>query len=96
MMEKYLKNYDNIYFLASKLIQCAFPWLEKLIPISPPSFGHKELSVSKMIPSVLELASDSSAPVRDQAIETLCDIYRLVGEPIRNDILRRRSLPFQK
>ncbi|KAL5257520.1 hypothetical protein ACHWQZ_G012456 [Mnemiopsis leidyi] len=60
------------------------------------NFGHKELSISKMIPSVLELASDSSAPVRDQAVETLCDIYRLVGEPIRNDILRRRSLPFQK
>ncbi|XP_063674504.1 CLIP-associating protein 1-A-like isoform X25 [Bolinopsis microptera] len=60
------------------------------------NFGHKELSISKVIPSILELASDNSAPVRDQAVDTLCEVYKLVGEPIRNDILKRRTLPFQK
>ena len=52
--------------------------------------------MNKLIPSICDLVSDSNAAVRDQAIETLCDVYKLVGEPMRSDILKKRLLTAQR
>ncbi|CAF0958381.1 unnamed protein product [Rotaria sordida] len=52
-------------------------------------FGASTLQFSKLVPLICKLVSDSNGTVRQQAVDTLVEIYRHVGEKVRNDIAKR-------
>jgi len=58
--------------------------------------GAGSLTVSKLIPSIVQSMSDPQAAVRDAAVQTLVEIYRHVGERVRVDLQRKQSLPSNK
>jgi len=58
--------------------------------------GAGSLTVSKLIPSIVQSMSDPQAAVRDAAVQTLVEIYRHVGERVRLDLQRKQSLPSNK
>lgn len=48
-----------------------------------------------MVIHILKLLTDSNQMVRDKALETLIEVYRHVGDKLRND-LRKKQLPEAK
>jgi len=58
--------------------------------------GAGSLTVSKLIPSIVQAMSDPQAAVRDAAAQTLVEIYRHVGERVRVDLQRKQNLPSNK
>jgi len=58
--------------------------------------GAGSLTVSKLIPSIVQSMSDPQAAVRDAAVQTLVEIYRHVGERVRLDLQRKQNLPSNK
>jgi len=51
------------------------------------------LAVSKLVPAIVKLLSDPNLVVRDTAMNTLADVYRHVGERLRQDLIKKHSLP---
>uniref|UniRef100_F6WSQ4 TOG domain-containing protein n=2 Tax=Ciona intestinalis TaxID=7719 RepID=F6WSQ4_CIOIN len=49
-------------------------------------FGARSLYLSKLLPHVCVLLGDPNAQVREAAVFTLVEIYRHVGEKVRQDI----------
>jgi CLIP-associating protein 1/2 len=47
------------------------------------------------VPAICKLLDDQNSQVREQAITTLTEIYRHVGEKVRSD-LARKGIPQQK
>lgn len=60
------------------------------------TYGASSLSVSKLVPSIVKLLSDPNASVRSTAFDTLCKIYRHVGERLRTDLLKKNLIPANK
>jgi len=58
-------------------------------------FGASTIQLNKLVPLICKLVSDSNGTVRQQAIDTLVEIYRHVGEKVRGDIAKR-DLPEAK
>ena len=58
-------------------------------------FGGNHLQISKIMPHIIKLLSDTSQVIREKSFETLLEIYKHVGEKLRND-LRKRQLPDAK
>eukprot|EP00092_Neocalanus_flemingeri_P004447 GFUD01004782.1.p1 GENE.GFUD01004782.1~~GFUD01004782.1.p1 ORF type:complete len:1502 (+),score=448.94 GFUD01004782.1:193-4698(+) len=58
--------------------------------------GAGSLTVSKLIPSIVQATSDPQAAVRDAAVQTLVEIYRHVGERVRLDLQRKQNMPSNK
>ncbi|ESO05607.1 hypothetical protein HELRODRAFT_77583, partial [Helobdella robusta] len=56
-------------------------------------WGAKSIIISKLIPLVVKMMEDSSVPVREQAVLTLVEFYRHVGERVRQDICKRDIQP---
>ncbi|CAF1611909.1 unnamed protein product, partial [Adineta ricciae] len=52
-------------------------------------FGASTIQLSKLVPLISKLISDSNGAVRQQAVDTLVEIYRHVGEKVRSDIAKR-------
>ncbi|CAF0740402.1 unnamed protein product [Adineta steineri] len=52
-------------------------------------FGTSTIQLNKLVPLICKLVSDSNGTVRQQAIDTLVEIYRHVGEKVRGDIAKR-------
>jgi CLIP-associating protein 1/2 len=49
--------------------------------------------VSRLLPSIVDLLSDPTAPVRDVAFSTLVEIYKHVGERCRQDLQKKYQVP---
>ncbi|XP_065332727.1 CLIP-associating protein 1-B isoform X4 [Cloeon dipterum] len=58
--------------------------------------GSNSLSVSKLVPAVAKLLSDPVASVRDTAFVTMVEIYRHVGERLRQDLVKKQLIPATK
>ncbi|CAF1109261.1 unnamed protein product, partial [Didymodactylos carnosus] len=52
-------------------------------------FGASSIQLNKLVPLICKLVTDSNGQVRQQAVDTLVEIYRHVGEKVRNDIAKR-------
>ncbi|KAK3106105.1 hypothetical protein FSP39_012814 [Pinctada imbricata] len=59
------------------------------------TYGSRSLQLSKMVPSICKLLDDQNSQVREQAIYTLTEIYRHVGERVRQD-LAKKGIPPQR
>ncbi len=60
------------------------------------SYGASSLYVSKLVPHIVKLLSDPNVSVRSRAFDTLCDIYKHVGEKFRVDLQKKYSIPNNK
>ncbi len=60
------------------------------------TYGASSLSLSKLVPSIVKLLSDPNGSVRSTAFDTLCKIYKNVGEKLRTDLLKKNSVPANK
>ncbi|CAC5380168.1 CLASP1_2 [Mytilus coruscus] len=58
-------------------------------------YGARCLSLNKIVPSICKLIEDQNSQVRDEAVNTLCEIYRHVGEKVRQD-MAKKGIPPQK
>lgn len=58
--------------------------------------GANTICVSRMVPSLVKLLSDPNAAVRDNAQNTLANVYRHVGERLRVDLVKKHQLPPSK
>ncbi|KAE8751868.1 hypothetical protein FOCC_FOCC001345, partial [Frankliniella occidentalis] len=58
--------------------------------------GIQSLLVSRLIPSIVKSLSDPMSTVRDAAFNTLVDIYRHVGERLRQDLTKKHQVPPSK
>ncbi|XP_005397700.1 PREDICTED: CLIP-associating protein 1 isoform X8 [Chinchilla lanigera] len=54
--------------------------------------GAHTLTLNKIVPHICNLLGDPNSQVRDAAINSLVEIYRHVGEPVRTD-LSKKGLP---
>ncbi|KAK2725399.1 hypothetical protein QYM36_000035 [Artemia franciscana] len=54
------------------------------------------LSLSRLVPSIVKLLSDPSAPVRDVAFATLVEVYRHVGDRFKQDLVNKQNVPPSK
>lgn len=50
-----------------------------------------QLYVSKFVSSLVTLVSDPNVQVRDTSMTTLVEIYKHVGDRLRNEILRKHA-----
>lgn len=55
-----------------------------------------QLYVSKFILPLVNLTSDPNSQVRDTSMTTLVEIYKHVGDKLRNEILRKHSTIMQQ
>eukprot|EP00053_Salpingoeca_punica_P026132 m.19572 g.19572 ORF g.19572 m.19572 type:complete len:1435 (+) comp8482_c0_seq1:212-4516(+) len=55
-------------------------------------FGATQLSISKQVPQMVVLLTDQNEAVREQAMSTLTEVYRHVGERVRTDISRMEGV----
>ncbi|KAJ6224537.1 hypothetical protein RDWZM_003082 [Blomia tropicalis] len=56
-----------------------------------------QLYVSKFIPPLVILVSDQNVQVRETSMSTLVEIYKHVGDKLRNEIIKKHSnMPHQK
>lgn len=60
------------------------------------TYGTSVLFVSKLIPFIVKLLGDPNVSVRSTAFDTLCDIYKLIGEKLRVDLQKKYSVPNNK
>nr|XP_032525396.1 CLIP-associating protein isoform X1 [Danaus plexippus plexippus]XP_032525397.1 CLIP-associating protein isoform X1 [Danaus plexippus plexippus]XP_032525398.1 CLIP-associating protein isoform X1 [Danaus plexippus plexippus]XP_032525399.1 CLIP-associating protein isoform X1 [Danaus plexippus plexippus]XP_032525400.1 CLIP-associating protein isoform X1 [Danaus plexippus plexippus] len=58
--------------------------------------GAAELQLRGAVPQVAALLGDPSGAVRDAALELIVDVYRHVGERLRQDLRRKDLVPQQK
>ncbi|XP_034257106.1 CLIP-associating protein 1-A isoform X3 [Thrips palmi] len=58
--------------------------------------GIQSLLVSRLIPAIVKSLSDPMATVRDAAFNALVDIYRHVGERLRQDLNKKHPVPPSK
>lgn len=59
------------------------------------SFGAHPLHIGKIIPYIVKLLSDTNQQIREKSFETLLELYRHVGDRLRND-LHKRQIPEAK
>lgn len=59
-------------------------------------YGASALSISKLVPHIVKLLSDPNAAVRATAFDTLCHVYKHVGERLRIDLQKKYSIPHNK
>ncbi|XP_073995349.1 CLIP-associating protein isoform X12 [Rhodnius prolixus] len=55
--------------------------------------GANCISISRLVPGLVKLLSDPNALVRDNALNTLAQVYRHVGERLRIDLIKKHNLP---
>lgn len=60
------------------------------------SYGASTLLVSKLVPQIVKLLGDPNASVRCTAFDTICDLYKHVGEKLRCDLQKKYSVPNNK
>ncbi|XP_026736915.1 CLIP-associating protein isoform X2 [Trichoplusia ni] len=58
--------------------------------------GATELQLRAAVPNLAALVGDPSSGVRDAAMQLLVDVYRHVGERLRQDLRKKELLPPQK
>ncbi|XP_045489892.1 CLIP-associating protein isoform X2 [Pieris rapae] len=58
--------------------------------------GASELQLRSCIPNLAALVGDPNSAVRDAAAQLLVDVYRHVGERLRQDLKKKELLPAQK
>ncbi|KAL4712183.1 hypothetical protein ACJJTC_011044 [Scirpophaga incertulas] len=58
--------------------------------------GATELQLRAAVPNLAALAGDPNSAVRDAALQLLVDVYRHVGERLRQDLRKKELLPAQK
>lgn len=58
--------------------------------------GASAVTVSRLIPHVVKLLSDPTAPVRDCAFNTLVECYKHYGERLRMDLTKKHNIPSGK
>ncbi|XP_047038028.1 CLIP-associating protein isoform X3 [Helicoverpa zea] len=58
--------------------------------------GATELQLRAAVPNLAALVGDPSSGVRDAAMQLLVDVYRHVGERLRQDLKKKELLPAQK
>ncbi|KAG7312583.1 hypothetical protein JYU34_000886 [Plutella xylostella] len=58
--------------------------------------GAQELQLRAAVPNIAALLSDPGAAVRDAALQLLVDVYRHVGERLRQDLKKKELVPAQK
>ncbi|KAJ0170134.1 hypothetical protein K1T71_014062 [Dendrolimus kikuchii] len=58
--------------------------------------GAAELQLRAAVPTLCALVGDPSSAVRDTAMTLLVDVYRHVGERLRQDLKKKELLPAQK
>ncbi|CAK1549063.1 unnamed protein product [Leptosia nina] len=58
--------------------------------------GATELQLRSCIPSLAALVGDPNGAVRDAAAQLLVDVYRHVGERLRQDLKKKELVPAQK
>ncbi|CAH4031978.1 unnamed protein product [Pieris brassicae] len=58
--------------------------------------GATELQLRSCIPNLAALVGDPNSAVRDAAAQLLVDVYRHVGERLRQDLKKKELLPAQK
>ncbi|CAF1338152.1 unnamed protein product [Rotaria magnacalcarata] len=63
--------------------------IQRLLVQTLNKFGASTIQLNKLVPLICKLVSDSNGNVRQQAIDTLVEIYRHVGEKVRGDIAKR-------
>ncbi|CAF3437384.1 unnamed protein product [Rotaria socialis] len=63
--------------------------IQRLLVQTLNEFGASTIQLNKLVPLICKLVSDSNGTVRQQAIDTLVEIYRHVGEKVRGDIAKR-------
>lgn len=68
----------------------------KLLLTTIEEFGANCIVISKIVPMIVKLLSDSSVQVRQKAVETLVDLYKHVGEKLRFDLQKNYSIPQSK
>ncbi|XP_061178265.1 CLIP-associating protein 1-like isoform X1 [Saccostrea echinata] len=59
------------------------------------TYGARSLQLSKIVPSICKLLDDQNSQVRETAIMTLAEVYRHVGERVRQD-LAKKGIPPQR
>jgi CLIP-associating protein 1/2 len=71
------------------------PVFDTICNISSSSFSHgaQGLVISKFLPSIVGLLSDPTSSVRDAGLATLVEIYRHVGERLRQDLQKKYQVP---
>ncbi|XP_041986016.1 CLIP-associating protein [Aricia agestis] len=60
------------------------------------TYGAAELQLRSAVPSLAALLSDPSGAVRDAAVQLFVDIYRHVGERLRQDLKKKELVPGNK
>lgn len=60
------------------------------------SYGASVLLVSRLVPQIVKLLGDPNASVRCTAFDTICDLYKHVGEKLRSDLQKKYSIPNNK
>ncbi|XP_045782682.1 CLIP-associating protein isoform X1 [Maniola jurtina] len=60
------------------------------------SHGAAELQLRSAVPSLAALLGDPSSAVRDAAVQLLVDVYRHVGERLRQDLKKKELIPASK
>ncbi|XP_037092973.1 CLIP-associating protein 1-like isoform X3 [Pollicipes pollicipes] len=55
--------------------------------------GAQAIQLSRLIPSIVKLLGDPTAPVRDTAFNTLVEVYKHVGERVRLDLQKKHNVP---
>lgn len=60
------------------------------------SYGASGMLVSKYVPQIVKLLGDPNASVRSTAFDTICDLYKHVGEKLRCDLQKKYSIPNNK
>lgn len=58
--------------------------------------GVKSIGVSKLLPLIVKLLTDSSVTVREAAMNTMVELYKKIGEPLKYSLLKNQSLPPNK
>ncbi|CAH2056542.1 unnamed protein product, partial [Iphiclides podalirius] len=58
--------------------------------------GAAELQLRAAVPGLAALVGDPSSAVRDAAMQLLVDVYRHVGERLRQDLKKKELVPAQK
>ncbi|XP_052757139.1 CLIP-associating protein isoform X2 [Galleria mellonella] len=58
--------------------------------------GAAELQLRAAVPTLAALAADPSGAVRDAALQLFVDVYRHVGERLRQDLKKKELIPAQK
>lgn len=49
-----------------------------------------------MLPLIIKLLSDSSVTVREAAMNTMVELYKNIGDPLKYSLLKNQSVPPNK